>query len=77
MDDVIDRVFITPNVIERWVAVARDAVRKYHLDPSQVPNERARVEPDGRLVIFVELPDGMVVSMDVSPSEWRWATGMH
>lgn len=73
--DVLDKVVISPQVYKRWAMVARAAVSHYpHLDPDDIPLEKARVEPDGRLVIYVEMPDGSEVSMHLHPSEWRWVS---
>ncbi|OGG52472.1 hypothetical protein A2851_05550 [Candidatus Kaiserbacteria bacterium RIFCSPHIGHO2_01_FULL_53_29] len=42
-------------------------------DPKNVPLEQGRLEADGTLTIFVELPTGIEVAMNVPKGHWAWA----
>jgi hypothetical protein len=71
----LDEVLITPAVWRAWHARTQRAalmLRRTMPDtPSDdIPDEMGRVEVDGRLTIFVPLPDGSEIAMTVPPGAW-------
>lgn len=76
--DTLDRVYLAPAVFARWreVCTGQLADLLQRFKPKAVPDEQARVEPDGSLTLFVVLPDGQEISMRVEPFEWTWSDGM-
>ena len=74
--DTLSRVSIAATAVQRWHAAARRLVIEAQTHgvrrPADIPDELARVEPDGALTIYVQLPDGAEVSMRVEPAEWAW-----
>ena len=76
-DDVMSRVAVTRGAVARWRKLADGVVAALMAGPEEsvpasIPDEMARVEPDGSLTIFVSLATGEV-RMRVEPNEWRWA----
>ena len=75
-DDTLSRVALAATAVERWHAAARRLVIEAQTHgvrrPADIPDELARVEPDGALTIYVPMPDGAEVSMRVEPDEWAW-----
>ena len=70
------------------VLLSEDASRSWHnhaaspqvqsllkgIRPSDIPDEDARLEADGSLTIFIILPTGVEIRMNISPSDWTWLT---
>ena len=74
--DTLDRVLLSRAAYEAWL----DAVATTDLagiDPVSVPDEQARPISNGRLKIWVTLPDGREVSLILQPSEWAWRVPEH
>ena len=74
-DDTLSRVSITEAVMERWVEAAKRAAATLALsglDPTSIPDELAAVQADGSLLIYVDLPTGLRVSVIAEPGEWVW-----
>ena len=77
--DCLDFVLITPTVFRVWMnevvphAVSELIARGANLD--SIPDERGRVEEDGSLTIYVDLPGGIEVKMSVPPDQWDWKGG--
>ena len=70
----LDQVNISPAVHNAWQGMARsiaDIVRRLGISPDEIPDEKARIEDDGSLTIFVELPIGEV-SLRVPPDQWAY-----
>jgi len=42
------------------------------VDPKAIPDEQGRVEADGSLTIFVEIPNVGEVSMSIPKGQWAW-----
>jgi len=71
----LDDVLVSPQAYQRWQQTVREALERYRgsgIDPSDIPNEQGRVEGDGRLTIFVTMPDKSEVSMSVPADQWKW-----
>jgi len=75
MKNVLNKVFITPAVHRAWLQKSQHAVGLLPrgINIASIPDEQAYVQPDGTLLIFVELPTGNRVEMRVSPDNWVWA----
>ena len=76
-EDTLSRVMITASVAQRWSEHARTtfselAARGALPVVTTIPDERVRVEPDGSLTMYVQIPEGIEVSMRVEPGEWGW-----
>lgn len=71
----LDDVMISPLAQKTWQEFARRVAAQLRLlgvtDPSQVPDEQARVNPDGTLTVFVTLPNGEV-SMEIPKEQWAY-----
>ena len=74
--DDLDLVLLTPEVVRVWkfeVAPRAAAMcAAAGIKPTQIPDERGRVEEDGSLTIYVALPGGGEVGMSVPPDHWAW-----
>lgn len=69
----LDQINIAPAVYEAWQELARkvgDLAVHLGISPAEIPDEQARVEDDGSLTIFVELPRFGEVSLSVPPAHW-------
>ena len=73
----LDRVLLTPAVVIAWdVTIQASLPRLQGLAPAAIPDEQGRVWPDGRLEIFVTLPDGRgELTLAVPPAHWAWRPG--
>lgn len=71
----LDDVMISPLVQKTWQEFTRRVVAQLRLlgvtDPSQVPDEQARVNNNGTLTVFVTLPNGEV-AMEVPEKQWAY-----
>jgi len=68
----MDRVSIRRDAAERWWLLMQHALPRQGIDPYSLPEEQARVEPDGALTLCIALPNGGEANMRVAPEEWRW-----
>ena len=71
----LDDVMISPAAFGAWNEFAKRIAEQIRLlgvtDPSQVPDEQGRVNPDGSLTIFITLPNSEV-SMTVPKEHWAY-----
>ncbi|HCM36984.1 MAG: hypothetical protein A3J30_03515 [Candidatus Wildermuthbacteria bacterium RIFCSPLOWO2_02_FULL_47_9c] len=70
----LDQVNISPVVLAVWDELARhigELAARYGISSKEIPDERARIEGDGSLTIFVELPRLGEVSLRVPPAHWE------
>lgn len=71
----LEDVMISPRAHSAWQEFARRVAAQLRLlgvtDPSQVPDEQGRINPDGTLTVFVTLPNGEV-SMEVPKEQWAY-----
>ena len=70
----LDDIVLSPRVVDEWLAKAADAVRELEgrVTIASIPDERARVNDDGTLTIFVEIPDILTISMEVPVGQWTY-----
>lgn len=74
--DTLSRTLINQSAVDRWNAMApallKQAQQHGCKTPSDIPDELARVEPDGTLTLYVVMPDGAELTMRIEPQEWAW-----
>ncbi len=75
----LDRVMITVSAAVRWNQLAITAVRtmRQHKkltakQAAEMPDEQGRLNEDGSLMLFVQLPNGSELSLRLPPNEWEW-----
>lgn len=70
----LDNTMLSADTVAAWRAVAErigPAFLQIRIRPSDIPDERARVELDGALTIFVTLPGGRgEISLRVPAEHW-------
>ena len=72
-EDLLDGILLAPEVVERWSDVCHSPdTLMLARGVKKVPNEQAKVNPDGTLTIFVKL-SGTEIAMVVEKEEWCWA----
>jgi hypothetical protein len=75
-DDTLSRVALSHSAVKRWHERAGDLAREARKhgvrQPTNTPDELARIEADGALTLYVPMPDGAELSMRVEPHEWAW-----
>lgn len=75
MINTLDKVMLTEQAVSRWYAyIASNEVNQKlrGLNSKLIPDEDARINADGTLTIFVLLPDGDEVSLNLSASDWGY-----
>lgn len=74
--DTLSRIGLSTIAIARWASralqIAKEALDHGVACPDDVPDEMARVEPDGSLTLYIPMPDGTELGMRVEPGEWTW-----
>jgi hypothetical protein len=72
--DTLDNVLLSGRAYAAWQQKAAEAARALPkgVDPGEIPDEKAKPLPDGRLLIWVELPGGGRVELAVPKDEWAW-----
>lgn len=71
----LDQVNISSAVYQAWQALAKhfaEIAVLLGIPPDKIPDEQGRIENDGSLTIFVELPNIGEVSLRVPPGQWAW-----
>lgn len=71
----LDDVLLSCDVVKAWVAFAKPSVEALVksgklVDTSSIPDERARINSDGTLTIFVTIPNCAEFSMVVPADQW-------
>jgi hypothetical protein len=67
----LDTVLISAATWCAWDAVVRRSLPQFRgLDPRDIPDEQGRIASDGSLTIFVALPGGREIALNVPPGEW-------
>jgi len=72
-EDVMDRICIDPHAVSRWLLLLEREAGSAEAAEA-MPEERATVEPDGRLLVSVEWR-GLPITMYCEAHEWAWAVG--
>lgn len=74
----LDEILLSEDATIAWremagrVAVALQHIGKMRSKTLSIPDERARVNDDGTLTIFVNIPDVIDVSMPVPVGHWGY-----
>lgn len=68
----LDRVLLSPWAYHSWLKTVEDTDLA-DLDPQLIPDEQARPISGGRLLIWVDLPNGRKVDLIIPPEHWAWA----
>ena len=69
----LDCVNISPAAYQAWQEIAKRVAiiaSQLHIESEEIPDEKARVEDDGSLSVFVQLSIGDV-SLRVPPGQWE------
>ena len=72
----LDETLISPVMFRAYQAFAERVAATLvgsGVDPRSIPDEQGRIEANGSLTIFVQLPNGIEVSMSVPKEHWAWA----
>lgn len=73
--DTLDNVHLSVAAYHQWQSIAISAAQKavaMGIDPETIPDEMAKAEPDGSLLIWVDAPRLGRVEMRISREHWRW-----
>ncbi len=73
--DLLDRIRLTPEAYQAWVARSRQAawqMQDLGIDPRSIPEEQGEVLDDGSLRVFVDVPGLGRVDLVISPDEWTY-----
>ncbi|MBI2356068.1 MAG: hypothetical protein HYV13_02595 [Candidatus Doudnabacteria bacterium] len=69
----LDELLLSPRAVFGWLAKVREsAVALEGVNPQLIPDERARINDDGTLTIFVEIPGIITISMEVPRGDWAY-----
>lgn len=77
--EVIDlsRIMLSQDAVTAWTELAQRlgaTLQTLRIDAKDIPDEQGRIETDGNLTIFVELPGGKgEISLRVPPGAWARA----
>ena len=74
---LLDKVLLSEAASRSWhnhASSPQVQVLLKDIKPSDIPDEDARLEADGSLTIFIILPTGVEIRMNISPSDWTWLT---
>ena len=75
---ILDGIMLSSAATSAWhemasrVATALQHISRVRGATPSIPDERARVNDDGTLTIFVNIPDAICVSMDVPAGHWGY-----
>lgn len=73
--DTLDSVLLSAEAMRAWECVAVDAgaaMAADGIDPRKIPDEIAEQQPDGSLLIYVEV-GGHRAELLVPPHHWQWS----
>lgn len=71
--DTLDNVLIDRESYEAWMELARRAAASLRgVNPTDIPDERARALPSGELEIYVEIKGKKKISMKIPAGRWKW-----
>lgn len=75
--DTLDNVLLSPRAYRQWQETAAEAVRVaasmgLRVDPDTIPDEMAKSLPDGRLLIWVDVPGFRRIQLVVPNGQWTW-----
>lgn len=75
MDIDLAGVQFSEEVVVAWKEMAQRIVPlilESGIDPKNIPDEQGRVSADGTLTVFISLPNGIRVSMEVPKEHWSY-----
>jgi hypothetical protein len=69
--------FPPPAAVTAWSRTLPAATPRWRgLNSAAIPDEQGRILPDGRLQIFITLPDNRgAVTLNLPPDQWGWRPG--
>lgn len=73
--DLLSEVNLTPEAFAAYGEFCRRIALAFGdiADPSQIPDEQARLGDRGQLAIFIELPnDAGKIEFEIPPGQWAW-----
>lgn len=71
----LDKIMLSLPAAIRWERLAMNATKNLNLTRQQIktiPDEQARLDKQGNLILFVKLPTGIEISMKLNPGEWSF-----
>lgn len=75
----LDEVTISPATLVAWhgvaqrLALALRELKRLGREIPEIPIERGRVEDDGTLTVYIDLPGLISASISVPRDQWKWA----
>jgi DNA-binding transcriptional LysR family regulator len=73
--DTLDNVLLSAAAYTAWQETAISAAKRLVAQGmviESIPDEMAKPLPDGRLLIWVDLPDGQKVELAIAKTDWAW-----
>ncbi len=72
----LDEVLVPAAAVQTWMRLVRKNAARLpachrFLDPLAIPGERARIEDDGSLTIFLPLAEGDEISLPIAARQWE------
>jgi hypothetical protein len=71
----LHKIVLTKEMLSAWSVLANivgSAIAEAGISPDEIPDEQAKIESDGSLLIYVDLPQNIgKVSLRVPPEHWR------
>jgi hypothetical protein len=70
----LDQILISQTVYAHWHKVCQQAIGNLRgqINPQDVGDEMAEIQPDGGLVIFACCRDKRIAELKVDAKEWTW-----
>lgn len=74
----LDEFMLSPSAVLAWGEMARrvaqelSAIAQTRGQMLEIPDERARVNDNGSLTIYVKIPGVLDISMDVPADQWAY-----
>lgn len=70
----LDKVLFSEEAVAAWMSIVPRVALAFQavgICPEEIPDEQARIESDGSLTIFMEIPGGRgEVSLTIPPGAW-------
>ena len=69
----LDDVLLSPAAVAAWQEMAvRIASALQGVQPSDIPDEKACINDNGTLTIYVKIPGNADISLDVPTDQWAY-----
>jgi len=76
MMDILELIDITPRAFAAYQAFVRRLVRALatidKITPEEIPDEQAKEQEDGSLLVWIDLPQGKRVEFVIPKGDWAW-----